>query len=373
MWRPGQRDQAPGGCQLPWAPITDSLGGPRRRASLQLPAGSPGRPKAPGLRAQLHSEDAGEWRLVHHLPRPTLRTIGAVSASTPPPPHRGWGGGGGVLGHWLVRPAKSPETGEAAFAFYCSFHPAFSQLIYEVGVSRGCSEWMGVGAPGHSLVELPVGPPSSSGPHRERASGRGRYVGGGWLRTPLLEFKAICVRGPAGGGGELGVLVRCVGPEPQSPVFSSARSFPSLLGSTKTLSPPPLSLFTQKCAFVLWYVFVHEPSISDHPFLHGGGNRREVFLTSAARRSGKGKGLQVPTPLRSWSLGRLAWRWWREEEKGTRPPWVSVAAGLQAHVCGGCFVLCNKLLEVHEVADGGEASVSRGGTVGPAGERGPAG
>lgn len=81
----------------------------------------------------------------------------------------------------------------------------------------------------------------------------------------------------------------------------------------------------------------------------------------------------MPTPLRSWSLGRLAWWRWREEEKGTRPPWVSVAAGLQAHVCGGCFLLCNKLLEVHEVADGGEASASRAGRVGTAGEQGPAG
>lgn len=67
----------------------------------------------------------------------------------------------------------------------------------------------------------------------------------------------------------------------------------------------------------------------------------------------------------------------REDEEETRcprrwsrvSPWVSVAAGLQAHVCGCCFVLYNKLPEVHEVADGGERSASQG----PAGERRPGG
>ena len=48
-----------------------------------------------------------------------------------------------------------------------------------------------------------------------------------------------------------------------------------------------------------------------------------------------------------------------------RSPWVSVAVGPQAHVCGCCFVLYNKLLEVREVADGGEPSASQG----PGGER----
>lgn len=40
-----------------------------------------------------------------------------------------------------------------------------------------------------------LGRPAAQG-HTERASGRGRYVGGGWLRTPLSEFEAICVREP---------------------------------------------------------------------------------------------------------------------------------------------------------------------------------
>lgn len=43
----------------------------------------------------------------------------------------------------------------------------------------------------------------------------------------------------------------------------------------------------------------------------------------------------------------------------SKSPWVSVAAGLQAHVCGCCFVLYNKLLGVHEVA-GSRAQRQRG-------------
>lgn len=68
--------------------------------------------------------------------------------------------------------------------------------------------------------------------------------------------------------------------------------------------------------------------------------------------------------------------WWKEEkEKLTRgrrlskSPWVSLAADLQARVCGCCFVLHNKLLGVREVAGSRERS-ARGG---PGGERWPAG
>lgn len=50
-------------------------------------------------------------------------------------------------------------------------------------------------------------------------------------------------------------------------------------------------------------------------------------------------------------------------------PWASVAAGGQAHVCGCCFVLYNKLLEVREVADSEEPSTSQG----PGRERRPGG
>ena len=50
--------------------------------------------------------------------------------------------------------------------------------------------------------------------------------------------------------------------------------------------------------------------------------------------------------------------WPRALERST--PWVSVAAGVQTHVCGCCLVLYNKLLRVREVAGGGEPSASRG-------------
>lgn len=74
--------------------------------------------------------------------------------------------------------------------------------MYEVGVSRGCSEWLGVGAPGHSLAEpLCRAAQQLRATESERASGRGRYVGGGWLRTPLLEFKAIRVQEPSAVAG----------------------------------------------------------------------------------------------------------------------------------------------------------------------------
>lgn len=57
------------------------------------------------------------------------------------------------------------------------------------------------------------------------------------------------------------------------------------------------------------------------------------------------------------------------EPGGGVSPWASVAAGGQAHVCGCYFVLYNKLLEVHEVADGREPSTSQG----PGRERRPGG
>lgn len=93
VWRPGQTDQAPGGCLVPGAPIIDSLMGSRRRSSFQLPASHPARPKVPGLRTQLGSEDTGEWHLVHNLHSPTFHSTQAVSASP-------LGGVGGATQAW---------------------------------------------------------------------------------------------------------------------------------------------------------------------------------------------------------------------------------------------------------------------------------
>lgn len=101
----------------------------------------------------------------------------------------------------------------------------------------------------------------------------------------------------------------------------------------RCLSPPPLSLFTQKCAFVLWYVFVWGPNISDHLLLHDWGTGREL---KKRWRSGQGSpGAGGRTPFCFWSLGRLDERGVAakpppEDEKEMRCPrrWSGVGGGL---------------------------------------------
>lgn len=124
-------------------------------------------------------------------------------------------------------------------------------------------------------------------------------------------------------------------------------------------------------------------NIPDHLFFSLVGVTRERFSKSgdwakAAPQAGIGapfasgrwtEGLEVATAVGATGC------WKDEKEKLTRrrrlskSPWVSVAADLQAHVCGCCFVFCNKLLGVHEAA-GSREPAPAGGLAASGGRRG---